>query len=81
MKKLLFMLKIKGVYENGMIRLEKEVETKKALPVIVTFLEDGFQGDTKQLTINDFSFLKAREISSSYKDCLSDAVIEERKSE
>ena len=75
------MVTVKGIYENGMIRLEKEIETKKALPVIVTFLEDDSQGDTKQLTLNDFSFSKARKVSSGYKGCLSDAVIEERKAE
>jgi hypothetical protein len=73
------MVTVKGIYENGMIKLEKQVDTQGALPVIVTFFEEDLQDDAKRLTLNDFSFLEARKVSSGYKGCLSDAVIEERK--
>ncbi len=37
-----------------------------AKKVMVTFLEEEIQSNTHQLTINDFSFLKAREETKRY---------------
>ena len=34
--------------------------------------------EVRRLTLKDFSFMKGRKISSDFKGCLSDAVIEER---
>jgi hypothetical protein len=76
-----FMLTVRGFYENGMIKLEKQVDTHRALSVIVTFLEEDTNDNSKRLTLKEFSFSKARSVSKGYKGCLSDAVIEERKTE
>jgi virulence-associated protein VagC len=34
------LLAIKGIYENGHITLEKEVETNQAVAIVVTFLTE-----------------------------------------
>ncbi len=74
------MLAVKGIYENGLVRLEKELPIKEPLKVIVTFLEYPDNQVSEKLSFNNFSFLSARKKSESYKGSLSDAVIEERKS-
>jgi hypothetical protein len=74
-------ISLNGVYKDGVITLERKIEKKKAAKVIVTFLDDDIlEGETK-LTINDFSFQKAREKSKRYKGNLSDAVIDERRAD
>jgi len=75
------MLAVKGIYENGLVRLEEELPVREPAKVIVTFLEDINYPANQKLSINKFSFLTARKKSESYKGSLSDAVIEERKSE
>ena len=75
------MIAVKGIYENGIVRLDRKIHTKKSIKVIVTFLDEIFQNDSKRLSIKDFSFLKAREKSKRYKGNLSDSVIEDRKDE
>lgn len=74
------MLAVKGIYENGLVKLEKELPIKQPAKVIVTFLEYPDNTVSKKLSLNDFSFLSARKKSESFKGSLSDAVIEERKS-
>lgn len=49
-------------------------------PVIVAFLEDVEEEETKKINLGDFSFNRAKEILKDYKGSLSDAVIEERRS-
>jgi len=76
------MIAVNGTYENGLIRLEKKIKSKKPLRVIVTFLDEYAKGERKKgLSINDFSFMKTREKLKKYKISLSDAVIEERRKE
>jgi hypothetical protein len=75
------MIAINGTYENGEIRLDRRIQTKKPIKVIVTFLDEELTHDSTRLTTNDFSFLKSRESSKKYKGSLSDAVIEDRKEE
>jgi hypothetical protein len=75
------MIAVNGIYENGIIRLDRQIQAKKSVKVIVTFLDEELQSDSKRLTVKDFSFFKSREKSKRYKGSLSDAVIEERKSE
>lgn len=75
------MIAVNGIYENGIVRLDRRIRSRKSVKVIVTFLDDDLQNDTKRLTVNDFSFLKSREKSKRYSGSLSDAVIDERKSE
>lgn len=75
------MIAVNGVYENGVIRLDRRIQAKKSIKVIVTFLDEELTNDSKRLTRNDFSFLKSRERSKRYKGSLSDAVIDDRKTE
>ncbi len=75
------MISLNGVYEDGVITLERKWDKKKAAKVIVTFLDDdALESDTK-LTISDFSFQKAREKSKRYTGNLSDAVMDERRAD
>ena len=75
------MIAVNGTYENGEIRLDRRIQTKKTIKVIVTFLDEELTNDSKRLSTNDFSFLKSREKSKRYKGSLSDAVIDDRKAE
>lgn len=71
---------VNGLYKNGIVRLEKPININKSIKVTVTFSEDDFPTNKKKLTINDFSFIKAREKSKRYIGELSEAIIDERKS-
>lgn len=75
------MITVNGTYVNGVITLEKKIHSKKSLKVIVTFLDDEIQHDPKRLTTKDFSFSKSREKSKRYVGSLSEAVLDDRKSE
>ncbi|MDP2890258.1 MAG: hypothetical protein Q8P34_14990 [Bacteroidota bacterium] len=75
------MIAVSGVYENGVITLERNVRSKRSMKVIVTFLDEEIQHDSKRLTTMDFSFKRSREKSKRYDGSLSDAVIDDRKSE
>ncbi|HYX08340.1 MAG TPA: hypothetical protein VE912_16535, partial [Bacteroidales bacterium] len=79
--KIITMIAVKGIYENGIVRLDRRIKAKRSMKVIVTFLDDETQDDSKRLTTKDFSFLKSREDSKRYKGSLSDSVIEDRKEE
>jgi len=74
------MITVEGIYENGKVRLNKKIQTKKAMKVIVTFLEDKDQNNDR-LSLEDFSFLKSRKKTKRYKGSISDSVIEERRSD
>jgi hypothetical protein len=74
------MLSVKGLYEHGTVKLDEKVPITMETPVIVTFLEDVEEEETKTINLGDFSFNRAREILKDYKGSLSDAVIEERRS-
>ena len=41
------MLSVRGVYENGEVKLKEKITTPKAVPVIVTFLEDPVEEKQK----------------------------------
>jgi hypothetical protein len=75
------MIAVNGTYVNGVVTLEKNIRSKKSLKVIVTFLDDEILHDSKRLTSKDFSFKKSREKSKRFVGSLSDAVIDDRKSE
>jgi hypothetical protein len=75
------MIAVNGTYENGIIRIDRRIQAKKNVKVIVTFLDEELHNDSKRLKIKDFSFLKSREKSKRYKGSLSEAVIEDRKAE
>jgi hypothetical protein len=74
------MIAVNGTYENGIVRLDRQIRARKSVKVIVTFLDEDLQNDPKRLTLKDFSYLKSREKSKRFTGSLSDAVIEERKS-
>ena len=75
------MITTEGIYENGKVRLNRKIQTKKAMKVIVTFLEDKDQNSNNRLSVKDFSFLKSRKKSKRNKGSISDSVIEERRSD
>jgi nucleoid DNA-binding protein len=68
------MIAIEGIYENGKIRLNRKIQTKKAMKVVVTFLEDNDQNNNR-LSLEDFSFLKSRKKKKRYKGSISDSVL------
>jgi len=74
------MLAVNGTYENGIVRLDRKVQSSKTMKVIVTFLDEEVQSESKRLTAKDFTFSKAREKSKAYKGSISDAILEDRKS-
>jgi hypothetical protein len=74
------MLSVRGVYENGEIKIKEKVSITRETPVIITFLEDLPEEETKKLDISEFSFNRSKDILKDYKGSLSDAVIEERRS-
>jgi hypothetical protein len=76
------MVAVAGTYQNGQVKLDKEYTSKNPVKVIVTFLEEVEEPRTeRRLTMADFSFLQSQKELAHYKGSLSDAVIEERRSE
>jgi predicted DNA-binding antitoxin AbrB/MazE fold protein len=75
------MIAVNGIYENGVVKLDRKMQALKTTKVIVTFLDDELPDGTKRLIAKDFSFKKAREITSKFNGSLSDAVIEDRTEE
>ena len=75
------MIAVNGIYENGIVRLDRRIQAKKTIKVIVTFLDDELTTNINRLNTKDFSFQKSREKSKRFKGSLSDAVIEDRKAE
>ena len=74
------MLAVNGTYENGIVRLDRKVQSSKTMKVIFTFLDEEVQSKSKKLTAKDFTFSLSREKSKAYKDSISDAIIKDRKS-
>ena len=74
------MLSVRGVYENGEIKIKEKVSITRETPVIITFLEVLPEEKTKKLDISEFSFNRSKDILKDYKGSLSDTVIEERRS-
>ncbi len=75
------MIAVNGIYENGIVRLDRRIQAKKTIKVIVTFLDEELTINANRLSSKDFSFLKSREKSKRFKGSLSDAVIEDRRAE
>jgi len=77
------MISVNGIYENGVVRIDidKRIQAKKTIKVIVTFLDEEYHNDSKHLTTKDFSFSRSREKSKRYKGSISDAVVEDRRVE
>jgi hypothetical protein len=75
------MVQLSGIYNNGNITLDQKISVKRPVKVIVTFMDEDVTIEKKRLTLDDFSFAKGRELLKDLKSSLSDAVIEERRSE
>jgi len=80
-RKLQVMVAIVGTYQNGYVKLGKEYLSDNPIKVIVTFLEDVQTQSGEGLSLSDFSFAKSQKNLENYKGLLSDAVIEERRTE
>jgi len=74
------MLSVRGVYENGEVKIKEKVSITRETPVIITFLEDMQEEGTKKMDLGKFSFNRSKDILKDYKGSLSDTVIEERRS-
>jgi len=75
------MIQVSGTYNNGNIILDKKISVDKPVKVIVSFAEEDIDTKKPPLKFSDFSFLKSRELLKDVNVSLSDAVIEERRSE
>ncbi len=75
------MLTVSGTYENGSIRLDERIQSKRKMKVIVTFLEESIPSDAKRLKATDFSFHTSREKTKRFKGSLSESIIEDRRAD
>jgi hypothetical protein len=75
------MIQVSGTYNNGNITLDKKISVGKSVKVIVSFAEEDMDTQKSPLKLSDFSFLKSRELLKDVNVSLSDAVMEERRSE
>ncbi len=75
------MVAVVGTYQNGYVELDKEYSSNKPVKVIVTFLEDVQIQSQKTLSLSDFSFSKSQKKLENFTGSLSEAVIEERRTE
>lgn len=75
------MLSVKGTYENGTIKLDREILSRKKAKVIITFLDDDSEADKNRLGARDFSFLASREKTKRFKGSISDSIIDDRRIE
>ncbi|MDF2430925.1 MAG: hypothetical protein JWP44_556 [Mucilaginibacter sp.] len=74
------MIQVSGTYNNGNITLDKAIIINKPVKVLVTFIDEEID-KKERLTLNDFSFLRSRELLKDVKGSISDAVVEERRIE
>lgn len=75
------MVTVLGTFKDGYVKLDKEYLSDTPVKVIVTFLEEIKSTSTKKLSLSDFSFAKSQKNLENYKGSLSDAVVEDRRSE
>ena len=75
------MVAVVGTYQNGYVKLDKEYSSANPVKVIVTFLEDIQDISDKGFSLSDFSFFESQQNLQNYQGSLSEAVIEERRSE
>ncbi|MFN8429765.1 MAG: hypothetical protein U0V04_07290 [Spirosomataceae bacterium] len=73
------MVAVSGTYNNGEIKLDKEVASEKPLRVVVTFLDDFETPGQQFIKTSKFNFKKSQELLSSLKSSLSDELIKERR--
>jgi len=75
------MVAIVGTYQNGFVKLDREVSSKDPVRVIITFLDEIEPSTEKGLSLSDFSFAQGQKILEDYSGSLSDTLIEERRSD
>jgi hypothetical protein len=75
------MLTVKGTYKKGEVKLLDNVEFDKQMDVLITFLDDIEITKSEKSIKKKYSFKKSQELLSNYKGSLSQAVIEERRSQ
>jgi hypothetical protein len=77
------MLKIKGIYQNGRIKLDSNPTLSLPVKVIVTFPEIDVptpaEKVSKTLKWSDFSFDRSRQLLKDLKSSLSEEVVSERR--
>ncbi len=74
------MVAVRGTYQNGYVKLDKELPFNNPMKVIVTFLEEVETPSEKRLTLSDFSFAESQKALEDYTGSFSETVIEERRS-
>ena len=75
------MVAVTGIYQDGLIKLDKEYTSNRPVKVIVTFLENNETEPEKVLKLSDFSFAESQKVTANFKGSFSDALTEERRSE
>jgi len=75
------MLSIVGTYQNGYLKLDKDITTKNPVKVIVTFLEEIQNISENGIDLTDFSFSKSKKNLENFKGSFSDTIVEERRNE
>jgi len=75
------MVAVVGTYQNGFVKLDKEYPSANPVKVIVTFLEEVQGVSNEGFSLSDFSFSGSQQNLRNYHGSLSEAVIEERRSE
>lgn len=75
------MVALVGIYQNGYVKFDKDYCSNNPVKVIVTFLEEIHPSSEKGLSLSDFSFAESQKNLEDFKGSLSEATIEERRSE
>jgi hypothetical protein len=75
------MLTVKGIYKKGVVILPDTARFDKEIDVLVTFLEEIEQKRPQKSLKKRFSFKKSQTLLKNYKGSLSEAIIEERRSQ
>lgn len=75
------MLTVKGIYDHGRIKMIQDVKFDKTINVLITFLEDFEIQNVIQKREKSFSFKKSKKLLKNYKGSLSQAVLDERRSQ
>jgi len=75
------MIAVRGTYQNGVVRLEKDYPSDNPVKVIVTFLEDVQTIPEKEVELSEFSFSKSQKNLENFTGSLSSVVIEDRRME
>ncbi len=74
------MLAVRGIFDDGIVKLNQKVNFLKPTKVIVTFIDD-IREERNPIDLNKFSFFESQKVLKNLKSSLSDAIIEERQIE